>query len=74
MSREGVGVRPLRTGVDPVAWVVMWTQAIVLLAQDLDTVNRVEPDKPWIAVAMGIVLVIGVLVPSFMSPRRTHQD
>jgi hypothetical protein len=52
----------------------MWTQAIVLLAQDLDTVNRVEPDKPWIAVAMGIVLVIGVLVPSFMSPRRTHQD
>ncbi len=28
----------------------------------------------WIAIVIAIVLVVGILVGSFMSSRRTHQD
>ena len=33
-----------------------------------------KPDKPWLGMVIAIVLVIGVGVASFMTPKRDHQD
>ena len=37
-------------------------------------VAKANESGGWIAIAIGLVLSIGVIVGSFMSSRRTHQD
>jgi len=44
-----------------------------LLAQNQEVPPAV-PDRPWIPVVFGIVLFLGAVAVSVMTPRRTHQD
>ena len=45
------------------------------LAQDAPQIGKApDPDKPWIAFVIAVVLVIGVATASFMTPKRGHQD
>lgn len=45
-----------------------------LMAVHPDDVPDVKPDKPWLAVIIAVVLVLGVAAISVITPRRTHQD
>jgi hypothetical protein len=43
------------------------------LAQEVGSLNN--PARPrWYAMALAMVIIGAVLIPSFMSSRRTHQD
>jgi hypothetical protein len=37
-------------------------------------VPDVKPDKPWVAILFAVVLSIGAVVASVMTPKRTHKD
>ena len=49
------------------------TPASVLMAQQ-DEIPDVEPDKPWVAIVIALVLILLAAVTSTLTPRRTHQD
>ncbi len=34
----------------------------------------VKPDKPWLAILIAVVLAMGAVAASVMTPKRTHQD
>ncbi len=44
------------------------------LAAQVPEVPEVQPDRPWAAVIIAVVLTLCAAAVSVMTPRRTHQD